>query len=63
MGLKLKNLLCFIFIARVMIPMNVKVYDNVIVWSIFHENVYRLCLSNGTDVYVPAMWTIIEEKK
>lgn len=59
----LKNLLAFLFVARVMFPMNVRVYDNVVIWSLFHENTYRLSLADGTEVMVPLMWTIIEEKK
>lgn len=59
----LRALLSFIFVARVMVPMNVRVYDNVVIWSLFHESAYRLSLADGTEVIVPLMWTIIEEKK
>ena len=55
-------ILCFLFIARVLIPTQTKVYDNVESVTFVEGGIYRLTLKNGKIVSVPSMWTVIEEK-
>lgn len=59
----MKNLLLILFVARVLIPMHVTVYENVESWRQFSNEIYILNLSDGRQVIAPTMWTIIEEKK
>ena len=59
----MKNLLLFLFIARVAIPMGLKVtYENVETVSNEDMN-YKLVLTDGRIVFVPTMFTVIEEVK
>lgn len=58
----MKWLLSLIFIVRVTIPFGAtKTYEatNVQAWS---DGFYRLVLTNDKVVYVPIMWTLVEEK-
>lgn len=58
----MKNLLLLLFIARVLIPMNIKTYTDVQSWTQVSEQIYVLTLVGGKTVIVPTMWTVIEEK-
>ena len=58
----MKNLLVLLFIARVLIPMHVQVYDKVVKWEQVSAEIYILTLENGKTVIAPTMWTVIEEK-
>ncbi len=59
----MKNLLLLLFIARVAIPMGMKVtIENIeTVWP--EGMYYRLDLVGGKKVFVPTMFTVIEEVK
>ena len=58
-----KQLLVLLFIARVTIPMGQKVtYENVEKILSISDGMYHLWLADGRDVYVPVMFTVIEEK-
>lgn len=61
----MKNLLLLLFIARITIPMGLKVtYDNVEKVDYMSEGFnYRLKLTDGRTVYAPMMFTVIEEVK
>lgn len=63
----MKNLLILLFIARVGIPMGLKAtyYDVVSVsWDLAKGGMhYQLTLKDGRTVYVPMMFTVIEEQK
>ena len=58
----MKNLFTLLFIARVLIPMHVTIYENVVSWEQQSHEMYLLTLTNGKTVIVPTMWTVIEEK-
>lgn len=59
----MKYLFCFLFIARVLIPTQSRIIDNIKNFDYASQDgIYRLFLTNGKTVYVPIMWTIIEEK-
>lgn len=58
----MKKLLAFLFVARVLIPMHVTVYDKVVKWEQRSAEIYILTLENGKTVIAPTMWTMIEEK-
>ena len=59
----MKKLLCYLFIARVLIPMHAQIYDNVVEWKQFSSEIYILTLTDGTKVIAPTMWTVIDEVK
>jgi len=60
----MKIIFSFLFIARVLIPMHITIYDNVESWEklVGSEQIYLLKLKGGKVVVVPVMWTVIEEK-
>lgn len=63
----MKHLWLLLFIARVGIPMGLKAtyYDVVKVnWDLAKGGMhYELTLQDGRTVYVPMMFTVIEEQK
>lgn len=62
-GDNMKNILLVLFVVRVLVPMNIKVYNNVQSWVRLRPESYTLVLTDGTTVIVPTMWTVIEEVK
>lgn len=61
----MKYILILLFIVRVTIPMGAKAtYQNVReIWCPDNATHYVLKLEDGSKVYVPVMFTIIEEIK
>lgn len=59
----MKNLLMLLFIAKVTIPMGQSVtYKDVETFFVQDGN-YKLVLKDGRNVWVPIMWTVVEEVK
>lgn len=60
----MKYLWMFLLVAKVTIPWGVKItYDNVEKVLEVGQTHYHLLLADGRDVYVPTMFTVIEEAK
>lgn len=54
--------LVLLFFVRVLIPMHVTNYDDVVSWEQTSPEIYTLTLYDGRKVIAPTMWTIIEQR-
>jgi hypothetical protein len=59
----MKNIIFLLFTVRVLMPMNVRIYENVSSWADYDDNIYVIRLKDGSKVWVPKMFSIIEEKR
>ncbi len=58
----MKWVLTLLFVARITFPMGSKITINDIQRVEVREDAYVLLLANNKTVYVPIMWTMIEEQ-
>lgn len=58
----MKYLLSLIFIVKVSIPMGGAITFKATKISVSHNNMYTCTKEDGKVVYVPVMFTVIEEK-